>query len=203
MTDYSELSEESLVLKSAKGDRYSFQELLARNQDRIKGWITSFTKQPELVKDVFQISCFKAWKNISKFRKECKFSTWMCNIARNTFYDYYRTKQRRPEISLDEIKTKQLEVGGAYELYCLSSEDHPRNKNLDSDYYISKIDKMLDVLGEKHKQPLMLFVRDGLEYNEIAKKLNCPVGTVMSRIFYARKKAQKILNSLKNELATK
>ena len=48
----------------------------------------------------------------------------------------------------------------------------------------------------------MLFVRDGLEYHEIAEKLNCPVGTVMSRIFYARKKAQKLLKSLKDELVT-
>jgi RNA polymerase sigma-70 factor, ECF subfamily len=203
MTDYSELSEENLVSKSAKGDRASFEELLARNKPKIQGWILSFTKQSDLVQDIFQISCFKGWKYIAKFRKDCKFSTWMCNIARNTFYDYYRARQRRPEISLDEIMAKQMESGGNFEFHCLGTEDHPRSKDEDSNYYISKIDKMLDSLGEKHKEPLMLFLRDGLEYTEIAKKLNCPVGTVMSRIFYARKKAQKILNPLKNEFATR
>ena len=71
-----------------------------------------------------------------------------------------------------------------------------------NEYYLSKIDQILNSLGEKHKEPLMLLVKDGLEYSEIAEKLNCPVGTVMSRIFYARKKAQKLLKSLKDELVT-
>ena len=100
------------------------------------------------------------------------------------------------------MMARQAEIGGAFEFHCLGSEEHPRNKHLDSVYYLSKIDKILNSLGKKHKEPLMLLVRDGLEYSEIAEKLNCPVGTVMSRIFYARKKAQKLLTTLKNELAT-
>ena len=202
MTDYSDLSEKTLVSKSAQGDKQAFEQLLSVNREKIQGWITSFTKQPEIIQDIFQISCFKAWKSISKFRGDCKFNTWMCNIARNAFYDYYRLKQRRPEIALDEIMSKQAEIGGAFELYYLGSEEHPRNKHLDSVYYVSKIDKILNSLGKKHKEPLMLLIKDGLEYSGIAKKLNCPVGTVMSRIFYARKKAQKLLTTLKNELAT-
>ena len=202
MTDYSDLTEETLVSKSAQGDKQAFEQLLSVNREKIQGWITSFTKQPEIAQDIFQISCLKAWRYISKFRGDCKFNTWMCNIARNAFYDYYRAKQRRPEISLDEIMSRQAEIGGAFEFHCLGSEEHPRNKHLDSVYYLGKIDQILNSLGEKHKEPLMLLVKDGLEYSEIAKKLNCPVGTVMSRIFYARKKAQKLLKSLKDELVT-
>ena len=202
MTDYSDLTEKTLVSKSAQGDKQAFEQLISVNREKIQGWITSFTKQPEIAQDIFQISCLKAWKYIPKFRADCKFNTWMCNIARNAFYDYYRARQRRPEISLDEMMARQAEIGGAFEFHCLGSEEHPRNKHLDSVYYLSKIDKILNSLGKKHKEPLMLLVRDGLEYSEIAEKLNCPVGTVMSRIFYARKKAQKLLTTLKNELAT-
>ena len=202
MISYENLSEEDLISKSKKGEKESFEELLGRNSERVKGWITSFTKQSDISQDIFQISCLKAWRHLDKFRGDCKFSTWMCNIARNTYYDYYRAKQRRPEISLDEMMEKQAEFGGAFEFHCLGSEEHPRSKEQDSNYYIDRIDEELDSLGPTHKEPLMLFIRDGLGYSEIAKKLNCPVGTVMSRIFYGRRKAKKILRGVKNELAT-
>ena len=197
-------SEKELIEESKKGNRKAFEELLFRNQEKIQGWILSFVKKQEIVDDIFQISCFKAWKYISKFRGDCKFNTWMCNIARNAFYDYYRAKQRKPEISLDEIMARQAEVGGAFEFHCLGSVDHPRNKIQDSIYYMKKIKKILkSSLSDNHRKPLMLFLFEGLGYTDIAKKLNCPVGTVMSRIFYARKKAQKLLEPLKNELTTK
>ena len=195
-------SEKELINESKKGNKQAFQELVFRNENRIQGWIKSFTKKPEIVQDIFQISCIKAWKYVSSFRGDCKFSSWVCNIARNSYYDLYRAKQRKPEVSLDEIMAKQTEVGGAFELHCLGSEDHPRNKNQDSDYYLNEIDKRLKKgLPKMHREPLMMFLREGLEYTEIAKKLNCPVGTVMSRIFYGRKKARKLLKNLKNELA--
>ena len=200
MIDYSKSTEESLVSNSAKGDKKAFEELIIRNRKRIEGWILSFTKKPEVVQDIFQISCLKGWRYISGFRKDCAFSTWMCNIARNVFYDFYRAKKRRPEISLDEMLERQVENGGSFELHCLGSEDHPRNKDQDSSYFLSEINKMLDSLDDIHKEPLMLFAKEGLGYSEIAKKLNCPVGTVMSRIFYARKKAQRILKKFKDEL---
>lgn len=203
MTDYLKFSEKELVDKASKGDSKAFEQLILENQERVRGWILSFTKKPELVDDIFQITCHKAWKNVSKFRKECRFSTWLCNIARNTFYDFYRAIQRRPELSFDEMLQKQAEKGGSLELKYFGSIEHSRSRDQDSDYYVSLINDAIQKLDEKHREPLMLFLNEGLEYTEIAKKLNCPVGTVMSRIFYARKKAQKLLRPLKNELATK
>jgi RNA polymerase sigma-70 factor (ECF subfamily) len=203
MIDYPKSSEESLISNSAEGDKKAFEELLIRNKKRIEGWILSFTKKPEVVQDIFQISCLKGWRYISSFRKDCTFSTWMCNIARNCFYDFYRAKKRRPEISLDEMLERQVQVGGAFELHCLGSEDHPRNKDQDTRYFLSEIDKKLESLDDIHKEPLMLFAGEGLGYSEIAKKLDIPEGTVMSRIFYARKKARKILKNFKNELVVR
>jgi len=200
MFNYSNLSEKDLIFKSTEGEKAAFEELLLRNKGRIEGWILSFTKKQEVVQDIFQISCLKAWKYIGSFRGDCKFSSWMCNIARNSYYDYYRAKQRKPEISLDEIMDKQREFGGAFEFHCLGSEDHPRNKSQDSSHYLDKINQKLENLDPIHKEPLMMFAKEGLEYAQIAEKLDCPVGTVMSRIFYARKKAQKMLRPLKDEL---
>ena len=203
MTDYFKFSEKELIDKASKGDSKAFEQLILENQERVRGWILSFTKKPELVDDVFQIACHKAWKNVSKFRDECKFSTWLCTIARNTFYDFYRAVQRRPELSFDEMLHKQVEKGCPVEFKCFGFTEHPRSRDQDSDYYVSLINNAIQKLDEKHREPLTLFLNEGLEYTEIAKKLNCPVGTVMSRIFYARKKALKLLMPLKNELATK
>ena len=201
MINYPDLTDQELMSKAVTEDKEAFQELILRSEDRVKGWILSFTKQSYLVEEIFQISCIKAWRHIAKFRMESKFSTWMCNIARNAFYDHYRAKKRRPELSLDEIMSQQRERGGVFELHCLGSVDHPRNKHQDSDYRLKEIERALEKnLDDVHRKPLMLFVNDGLGYSEIAKKLNCPVGTVMSRIFYGRKKAQKILKKIRDEL---
>jgi RNA polymerase sigma-70 factor (ECF subfamily) len=203
MTNYHNSSEKDLISKASEGEKEAFEELLLRNKGRVEGWILSFTKQPEVVQDIFQITSLKAWRFLGKFRGDCKFSTWMCNIARNSYYDLYRAKQRRPETSLDALLERQKEEGGAFEFHNCETEEHPRNRDQDSNYYLAEIDKKLDFLSPSHREPLMMFLQGGLEYSEIAKKLDCPVGTVMSRIFYARKKAQRVLVSLKNELITK
>ena len=205
MTDYCKFSERELVDKSAEGDQRAFEQLLSENKERVEGWILSFTRKPQLVEDIFQMTSFKAWKYIGRFRKECKFSTWVCNIARNCFYDYYRARQSRPETSLEDMIERYGKVDNAMPHYMLPSYLHqvmlhPRNEEEDSKYYISQIEERLESLDDAHREPLMLFLRDGLGYSEIAKKLKCPVGTVMSRIFYGRKKAQRVLKDLRDEL---
>jgi len=203
MINYCDFSEKELISKSVEGEKKAFEELLSRNKGRVEGWILSFTKQSEIVQDIFQITSLKAWRFLDKFRGDCKFSTWMCNIAINSYYYFYRANQRRPEISLDALLEEQKKNGGAFEFYNCETEEHPRNKEQDSNYYLTEISKKLEFLDPRHRDPLIMFVGEGLEYSEIAEKLNCPVGTVMSRIFYARKKAQKILSPLRNELITK
>ena len=113
-------------------------------------------------------------------------------------FDFYRAVQRRPELSFDEMLQKQVEKGCPVEFKCFGFTEHPRSRDQDSDYYVSLINNAIQKLDEKHREPLTLFLNEGLEYTEIAKKLNCPVGTVMSRIFYARKISQKLLMPLKN-----
>ena len=120
----------------------------------------------------------------------------MCNIARNTYYDFYRAKQRKLEVSLDSLLAEQKEHGGSFELFNCKTEDHPRSKDQDSSYYLNEIDQKLKTLDPIHREPLMMFAKEGLGYSQIAERLDCPVGTVMSRIFYARKKAQKMLKPL-------
>ena len=197
-----ELSESQLLLKCKKGDKKSFEELLLKNKDRVEGWILSFTKKPEIVQEIFQLASIKAWRYVASFRGDCKFSSWMCNIARNCYYDFYRAQKRRPEISLDEILERQKEEGGVFEIKNSLVVEHSRSKDSDTRHYVDLINQNLDKLKPIHREPLRMFIEEGLEYSEIARALKCPVGTVMSRIFYARREAQKILKGLRDELST-
>ena len=186
MKNYTVLEEKELVaLAQNEEDESAFEELLGRNKEKIFCWVVSFVKNNKyLAEDIFQIACFKAWKHFAKFRGDSKFSTWVCNIARNAFYDHYRAKSRKPEVSFEHLLEIQEDRGAPMEYSVLGITNHERGRNSD----------------EKHRIPLEMFIKDGMEYREIAKKLNCPVGTVMSRIFYGRKKAQRALTSMKNEL---
>ena len=202
MKNYTVLEEKELVaLAQNEEDELAFEELLGRNKEKIFCWVVSFVKNNKyLAEDIFQIACFKAWKYFPKFRGDSKFSTWVCNIARNAFYDHYRAKSRKPEVSFEHLLEIQEDRGAPMEYSVLGTADHERGRSSDSHHYISRINKVLNKLDEKHRIPLEMFIKDGMEYREIAKKLNCPVGTVMSRIFYGRKKAQRALTSMKNEL---
>tara|TARA_Y100000593_G_scaffold89077_1_gene172496 strand:- start:687 stop:1280 length:594 start_codon:yes stop_codon:yes gene_type:complete len=188
MTKLNELSEKALIRKSKRGDTAAFEELMSRTRDYLTAWINGKTNNQIETEEVLQITYIKCWKNIKKFKGISGFKTWACSISRNLFIDIYRKKQKSKELSLEE-------VSGAYEYHCSTpSEAIESLKNEDLKIALNEI---LSSLPKIHRDVLSCFAVEELSYKEISKKLGCSVGTVMSRLFYARKKAQQIV--LKNK----
>ena len=92
-----------MVSKSKRGDTLAFEELLERNKQKLNGWCLSFCKNELEAEECYQKTTIKCWNNIKKFKGKSKFLTWACCIARNSFYDEWRRKQRRPTTSLDAM----------------------------------------------------------------------------------------------------
>ena len=196
---YQALSEKRLIAKSKAGDTKAFDELINRHEKFINGCINSFLKGNTKGKDtdeIYQLTLIKSWRYIGSFRGDCKFSTWLNRILRNLFYDDYRRKQRRKEVSYEgalsskEEREREGEGESSFEIN-LPVVQPNRAESMDRAHLRKIIDKSLNKLSDNHKKVLILSAEEELPYSEIAKVMKCSVGTVMSRLFYARKAAQK------------
>jgi len=190
--DYSVLKEENLIKESQRGDTKAFDEIIRRNSEYVLGWTAKMAKDPFVVEELFQITMIKCWKNIEKFKGDSKFKTWACAVARNLFIDEYRKKRRQKEESLDEIISNGQE---RLTFPCSNPDFLKKYKNEDLGVFLSIV---MSKLSEDHSSVLRYFAVDGLSYQEISKIEKCSVGTVMSRLFYARKKAQELVRTNKN-----
>tara|TARA_Y100000361_G_C11010436_1_gene264047 strand:- start:35 stop:643 length:609 start_codon:yes stop_codon:yes gene_type:complete len=182
------LSEKELVNYAKSGDLESFEYLLSENQEYLKKWILSMCRGNELfAEEIFQITSIKAWKNIEKFKGDSKFRTWVCSISRNLFIDMKRKKDRRYEICL-EIDLDEDGVGEHRKEASIETDPLKKFKNQELNLFLEKV---LEKLSPDHSKVLRYFAVEQLSYEEIAKAMQCSIGTVMSRLFYARKKARK------------
>lgn len=182
-----------------------------------------FTKGNEdLRKETLQLTLIKSWQKISQFKFKSTFKTWACSIARNNFYDVWAMKKRREgrffstEVDIDLEGNHANNTGSP--LHMLNGEAHFKGirieqgglidsetaskKKMDADEKQENIKlgkELLAKIAPKHREVLILYELDGLSYPEIAKAIHAPLGTVMSRLFYARKCANRIWkNSKKN-----
>ena len=203
--DLTQLTEKKLVALSKKGDCFAFEELLKRNRDIVFSTIIrrlTTVRLPHINRgsldeeDIFSISSFKAWKNIKKFKGDCKFSTWLTRISINEITDETRKNLRKHATSLDCL----IEATGDKAAFqsCEQSNNQAVNNLLHKD--IRKIyEKALTKLSPTQRMAIHLFVDDGLSYEEISKACCVPIGTIMSRLFYSRKKLRKEIELLLNK----
>lgn len=185
---YNTLPEKELVELCKNGDEHSFEFLLLQNEDYLKKWILSMCRGNDLLaEEIFQITSIKAWKNIHKFRGDSKFKTWLCSISRNLFIDTKRKKERLSEvcIEIDPFDNENSEMRNEIKI-----ENDPLSK-FKQEELGAYLESVLDKLSIDHSRVLRYFAVEQLSYEEIAKAMQCSVGTVMSRLFYARKKAQR------------
>jgi len=189
MLDYGALSEKDLIFKCKKKNAEAFNELILRNRQKVYGYVLSLTKNEVDADDVFQQVLIKSWTKMEQFKGNSSFSTWACRIGYNAFADAYRKKQRQQAESLDLL----LEDGSLVENNKLPVELHQGFSNLEVADVKKELDRVFHKLSEKHRETLKMFVFDDMNYKEIADEMNCSIGTVMSRLFYARKKAQRFL----------
>jgi RNA polymerase sigma-70 factor (ECF subfamily) len=183
--------DEELVRRVQQGDKSAFDLLVRKYQYKIAQLINRYIKDPHEALDVAQESFIKAYRALPSFRGESAFYTWLYRIAINTAKNHIAMRMRRP--SDDEIDIEDAEQFES--AVRLRDQETPESLLLTEELALV-IQKALEDLPEELRTAISLREFEGLSYDEIAQVMNCPVGTVRSRIFRAREAIDKKLEFL-------
>lgn len=170
------------------GDANAFRGLVENYQTRIYNIIYGMVHNRDDAMELTQDAFIKAYKKLDSFRLGTKFYTWLCRIGVNTAIDFLRKQKHRQTLSFEE----EIGVQADGDLHSAHSEGNPELVALGQEQR-QVIIQAVDQLPEDQKQVLILKEIDGLSYKEISLVLGIPHGTVMSRLFYARKRLQEVL----------
>lgn len=190
--DAPEIDDSVLVQRAQNGDYSAYDELVTRHRGKVYSMIVNMIKNDADAWDLTQDAFVKAWKALPKFESRAKFSTWMFRIAHNVVYDWMRKKKIRSEGELDDelLSASMIDPGARTSP---SIEPRPDQAMVASELR-ERIADAMATLSVGHREVVLLREVQGLEYKEIAETLGCSIGTVMSRLFYARKKLQILLS---------
>jgi RNA polymerase sigma-70 factor (ECF subfamily) len=173
--------DEALVARVQRGDRRAFDLLVLKYQNRVASLVARYIRDQAEVADVTQEAFIRAYRAISTFRGDSAFYTWLYRIAINTAKNQLVALDRRPPGSdVDLEEAEQLEIGVR-----LKDNTTPEHHLLE-DEIARTIRDALAALPEDLRTAITLRELEGLSYEEIAKAMDCPIGTVRSRIFRAR-----------------
>src|ERR1051325_5276365 len=192
--NYSSADDAELVRAAQKEDMGAFEELVARHRDKIYARAFSMMRNEDAAIDLSQEAWVKGWQRLRQFQGEASFVTWMTRIVINLCLDQLR-KQKR--LRADSIEQLDEEVGGV-ERHMPIISPNP-TEQLEQQELRQRIDRAMAQLSYEHRTVLVLHEFEELEYKEIAKRMGCSIGTVMSRLFYARRRLAVLLASLKRE----
>jgi RNA polymerase sigma-70 factor, ECF subfamily len=193
-SDYPEMSEEALVEASRQGDVEAFEELVARHRDKIYARAYSMMRNEDQAVEMSQAAWIKGWQRLAQFSGNSSFATWLTRIAINLCLDELRKQKRNRAESIDALS----ERSGGVDWFLPTYEVNPTER-LERGELRQRIDRALGQLSVEHRTVLILHAFEELEYKEIATRMKCSIGTVMSRLFYARRKIAVLLNGLKLE----
>jgi RNA polymerase sigma-70 factor, ECF subfamily len=194
VNDYSAADDQALVRSAQKGDTSAFEELVARHRDKIYARAFSMMRNEEDAIDLSQEAWVKGWQKLKQFQGDSSFATWLTRITINLCLDHIRKQKRRPAESIEAMD----EESGGVERQMPVVTINPTER-LELGELRQRIDRALDELSEAHRTVLVLHEFENMEYKNIAKTMNCSIGTVMSRLFYARRKMATLLADLKDE----
>ena len=181
----------SLVSRAKTGDRDAFRALVVRYQRKVYAVALGIVKDPDLAWDVAQESFVRVHQGLATFEGKSAFSTWLFRIATHLAIDTIRKERPSLKEDVDEVRESDLEGGGEGILSTALGND-PRANVLRREL-AAKIQDALAALSEKHRTILVLREVEGLSYEELAQRLGIHKGTVMSRLFHARKNMQAAL----------
>jgi RNA polymerase sigma-70 factor (ECF subfamily) len=192
--DYSSASDEQLVKAAKKGNMAAFEELVARHRDKVYARAFSMMRNEDEAVDLSQEAWVKSWQRLKQFQGESSFGTWMTRIVINLCLDQLRKRKRQRAESIEEME----EGSGGVERQMAVVTVNPTER-LERGELRKKIDQALSQLSHEHRTVLVLHEFEEMEYKLIAKTMGCSIGTVMSRLFYARRKMAVLLANLKTE----
>ena len=192
--DYASAEDVTLVEEASKGDMQAFEELVARHRDKIYARAFSMMRNEEEAVDVSQEAWVKSWQKLNQFQGQSSFVTWMTRITINLCLDQLR-KQKR--LRAESIEQMDEELGGVERQMPVLTPNP--TEGLERVELRRRIDESLAKLTHEHRTVLVMHEFEELEYKEIAKRMECSIGTVMSRLFYARRKMAALMTGWKRE----
>ncbi|MYE85003.1 MAG: RNA polymerase sigma factor RpoE [Gammaproteobacteria bacterium] len=184
-------TDRELVSRVKQGDRTAFDLLFGRYQHKICSLVARHVRNPEEVEDVAQEAFIKAFRALPKFRGESAFYTWLYRIAINTAHNHQMAKSRRPPGTDIDVEDAQF-MDGADRLIENESPEAAASR----DELADAIDQAIAALPDDLRSALALREFEGLSYERIAAIMECPVGTVRSRIFRAREAVDRRIGHL-------
>lgn len=180
-----------LVLRVQQGDKRAFDLLVLKYQHRVVQLVYRYVKDASEAQDVAQEAFIKAYRALPDFRGESAFYTWLYRIAINTAKNYLLARTRRNgDAEIDVYDAEQIENAPQ-----LQGMDTPEQQLL-NDEILHVINAAIADLPEDMRMAIMLREIEGMSYEDIAQIMNCPVGTVRSRLFRAREAIDSKLNPL-------
>src|SRR5258708_5928436 len=192
--DHSSTDDPTLVRAAQQGDTAAFEELIARHRDKIYARAFNMMRNEDEAIDLSQEAWVKGWQRLVQFQGESSFGTWMTRIVINLCLDQLRKHKRQRTESLEAMD----ENSGGVERQMPVVSVNP-TAGLERGELRARIDKALAQMSHEHRTVLVLHEFEEMEYKEIAKKMECSIGTVMSRLFYARRKLAALLADLKQQ----
>lgn len=187
--------DDKLVKRAKKGDSRAFDLLVLKYQGRVAQLVSHYVNNAAEVEDVTQEAFIKAYRALPKFRGDSAFYTWLYRIAANAAKNHLVALGRRPTTDLALDDSESYEVPGR-----LKDNESP-DEVIMGQQLEAVISQAIDALPLELKAALTLREFEGLSYDEIAEVLECPIGTVRSRIFRAREAIdQKVASQMRGEL---
>jgi len=181
-------SDQQLVDRVRAGDKNAFNFLVLRYQNRVAALVARFIKDHQEVEDVTQEAFIKAYRALHLFRGDSAFYTWLYRIAVNTAKNTLVARGRRPPASdLDAGEAELVDIGSPLR------DHHTPEGSLATAALKEAVEKAIEELPEDLRTAFTLREFSGLSYEDITEVMNCPVGTVRSRIFRAREAIDKVI----------
>ncbi len=195
--DYTTAEDTALVSASRKGDMVAFEALVGRHRDKVYARAYSMLRNEEEAVDLSQEAWVKAWQRLEQFQGDSSFLTWITRITINLCLDQIRRNKRRRTESIEQLDE---DLGGVERQMPVITTNP--TEGLEKTELRKKIDEALEKLSKEHRMVLVLHEFEDLEYKEIAKRMECSIGTVMSRLFYARRKMASLMAAYKRDELT-
>ena len=174
--------DQELVIRAQQGDKRAFELLVVKYQRRVARLLSRLVRDPAEIEDVAQEAFIKAYRALPSFRGESAFYTWLYRIALNTAKNHLASQGRRPQVFLGGND----EDGEPRDTTEQVPDYHTPESELSNRQIVSVVNQVVESLPDELRTAITLREMDGLSYEEIAGMMDCPIGTVRSRIFRVR-----------------
>ncbi|MBN2163724.1 MAG: sigma-70 family RNA polymerase sigma factor [Pontiellaceae bacterium] len=178
--------DDDLVLKAQQGDVHAFDQLVKRYHGKIYALTYNMTSNREDAEDLTQDIFVKAYQALPRFKGKSSFYTWLYRIAVNKTINYRKKRNRKRTMSLDQFDN-EIKLDDIY--HDLTSKGSPL-RNLSLSELQKKLNEAMQNLSDKHRTVVVLHDMQGVPHEDIAKMVGASVGTIRSRLFYARRQLQ-------------